>query len=210
MRNNKLSTPTKAVSVIAGLAFTAAVGLTACGNDDDALDGTANDSATSGEEAGHNAADVEFAQGMIPHHVQAVDMSELVPERSDMPELRTLADEIQAAQQPEIDQMTEMLESWGEDVPDPDDPHAGHGDTSGMEGMMSDEEMAALENASGAEFDRMWLTMMIEHHEGAISMSETVLADGSDAEVEELAAEIIEVQREEIDLMRDLLEEVPS
>jgi uncharacterized protein (DUF305 family) len=197
----------RTVLVVTGLALTAAVGLAACGNDDDT-----NDDATNGDATAHSVADVEFAQGMIPHHVQAVDMSALVPERSDMPEVLALAEEIQAAQQPEIDQMTQMLENWGEDVPDADgdDPHAGHGESDDMAGMMSDDDMADLEAASGSEFDRMWLTMMIEHHEGAISMSESVLADGTDSEVEELAAEIIEVQQEEIDVMRDLLEEVPE
>ncbi|WP_166355297.1 DUF305 domain-containing protein [Phytoactinopolyspora limicola] len=191
---------TKAVLHVAGALLVATV-LVSCGGDD--TDDGAGDAA-------FNAADVTFAQGMIPHHAQAIEMSALVPERSTTPEVQALAEDIEAAQQPEIDLMSEMLEAWGEDVPaaDGDDGHAGHGSEDGMAGMMSDDDMAALEDSSGTEFDQMWLTMMIDHHEGAITMSDVVLSDGADPDVADLAEEIIEVQQTEIDQMRDLLEKV--
>jgi uncharacterized protein (DUF305 family) len=198
----RFTMPAKARLVVAGFALMSAV-LAGCGSDD------GDNGATSDQT--FNSADVEFAQGMIPHHAQAIDMAELVPDRSEMAEVQSLAQDIEAAQQPEIDQMSGMLEEWDEDVPDPDaGGHADHGSADGMEGMMSDDDMAALGAATGAEFDRMWLNMMIEHHEGAISMSQSVLDDGVNPEVAELAEEIIEAQQAEIDQMRQLLDEVPS
>jgi uncharacterized protein (DUF305 family) len=198
----RFTMPAKARLVVAGFALMSAV-LAGCGSDD------GDNGATSDQT--FNSADVEFAQGMIPHHAQAIDMAELVPDRSEMAEVQSLAQDIEAAQQPEIDQMSGMLEEWDEDVPDADaGGHADHGSADGMEGMMSDDDMAALGAATGAEFDRMWLNMMIEHHEGAISMSQSVLDDGVNPEVAELAEEIIEAQQAEIDQMRQLLDEVPS
>ncbi len=187
-------------------------GLAACSNDDNS---DADADVTS--DTSHNDADVAFAQEMIPHHAQAIEMSELVPDRAESPEVQALAEDIEAAQQPEIDLMSDMLVGWDEDVPDiegsdgegSDGGHEGHG-ADDMPGMMSHDEMAELDAATGADFDRMWLTMMIEHHEGAITMSEDVLADGTDTDVGHLAEEIIDVQQAEIDQMQGLLEGLPS
>jgi uncharacterized protein (DUF305 family) len=185
MKRNRL---TKIVPALVAAALLA----TACGSDDDV-----------------NDVDVEFAQGMIPHHVQAIDMAQLVVDRTSTPEIIELAGQIEAAQDPEIQVMVGWLEEWGEDVPDTsgadDDGHGGHGDH-GASGMMTDEQMAELESATGEMFDRMFLEMMIEHHEGAIVMAEIQLADGADEDVKEMAQEIIDVQRAEIDHMRDLLD----
>jgi uncharacterized protein (DUF305 family) len=169
-------------------ALASSVTLVACGGDDDL-----------------NTTDVEFAQGMIPHHAQAIDMSRLADGRTTTPEIIELADQIEAAQDPEIRSMTGWLEEWDEEVPDMsggDDN--GHGDH-GASGMMTDDQMMELEGATGEEFDRLFLEMMIEHHEGAIEMAEVQLADGDDDDVKELAQEIIDVQRAEIDYVRDLL-----
>ncbi|MFE6510566.1 DUF305 domain-containing protein [Nocardioides sp. NPDC057767] len=156
--------------------------------------------------AGHNDADVTFAQQMIPHHEQAIDMAEAAESRAESQEVKDLAADIEAAQGPEIETMTGWLESWGEDVPDGGMSDMDHGDMSDdMSGMMSEEDMTALENATGAEFDQMFLTMMIEHHEGAIEMAKTEQADGESADAKALAEDIETAQAEEIQTMQELL-----
>ncbi|MFC5730934.1 MULTISPECIES: DUF305 domain-containing protein [Nocardioides] len=170
--------------------------LAACGNDDETDAG-----------ATHNDADVTFAQQMIPHHQQAIEMSELAETRAASPEVKDLAADIKGAQDPEIETMTGWLESWSEDVPGGDMSGMDHGDRSanGMEGMMSEEEMAELEAASGAEFDRLFLTMMIEHHEGAIDMAKTEQEEGEYPDAIALAEEIEKAQTAEITTMNELL-----
>ena len=170
--------------------------LAACGNEDEA------DAA-----GGHNDADVTFAQEMIPHHQQAIEMAELAESRADSEEVKELAADIEAAQGPEIETMTGWLESWGEDVPDEGMSGMDHGDMSSddMTGMMTDDEMADLEATSGAGFDQMFLTMMIEHHEGAIEMAKTEQAEGEFPEAVDMAEEIETTQAEEIQKMQDLL-----
>nr|WP_203417350.1 DUF305 domain-containing protein [Jiangella ureilytica] len=148
----------------------------------------------------YGPADVQFARQMIPHHAQAVEMADLLPADGVSPELVELAAAIAGAQQPEIDQMTAMLERWGF-VPPP--LKGGHAHE--MAGMLSDEDLAALGAATGAEFERMWLTMMIEHHQGAVDMAEDQLAEGSDAEARELAEQIVDVQDAEIARMEGML-----
>ncbi|MHC3003150.1 DUF305 domain-containing protein [Gordonia sp. GN26] len=170
--------------------------------------------------AKHNDADVEFTTEMIPHHRQAVMMADLVEGRTQNRELITLADAIEDAQDDEIDQMTARLKSWGVPVTghmddDKDSDHGdgmdhgdmgpedmGHGD---MPGMMSAEQMAALRQASGGEFDRLWLEGMIRHHEGAIAMADEVLANGTDPATRTLATQVRTTQQAEIDQMRAML-----
>lgn len=190
-------------------ALMAAVGLllAGCGEDDSDDGGAGAATESNATQAEFNDADVEFAQGMIPHHAQAVEMAQMVPDQGVSPELIELADAIEGAQQPEIDQMTAMLERWGEDVPSTDMGDHGSMD---MEGMMSMEDMDALGAATGAEFEQMFVTMMIEHHEGAIGMAETELSEGQDAEAQELAQAIIEAQQAEITQMEQMLQAAGS
>lgn len=193
---------------IASLA-TAAVLAAGC---TDAAENEATDPATdpTATEESFNTTDVEFAQQMIPHHAQAVQMAQLAPEQGASPELLDLASEIKAAQQPEIDQLTAMLERWGHDVPSTDGgAHAGHV-SDDMAGMMSEADMAQLGESTGAEFDEMWLTMMIEHHEGAVTMAETELAAGAATGPQALAQEIIDAQQAEIDDMEQMLQNSSS
>jgi uncharacterized protein (DUF305 family) len=184
-----------------------AVTLAACGSDASSSADTAATTEASTEAVSAvalNDADIEFAQGMIAHHEQAIEMAEIAldPNRTAGAEVSDLAARIQAAQEPEIDQMTAWLTAAGESITmDMSDGH----DMSSMEGMMSVEQMDALAVATGAEFDRMWLEMMIEHHEGAISQSETVKADGSNPDVLVLADAIISAQQAEITEMQALL-----
>lgn len=158
-----------------------------------------------------NKADQKFVQEMIPHHEQAVVMSEMVNDVEVSGETAALATEIFSAQASEIELMKGFLSEWGVEYDPSSDPHAGHmmsGDESN--GMMTDEELAELENSVGADFEKMWLTMMLAHHKGAIKMAETVVADGKDPRVKTLAETIIGEQQKEIDLIDSLLAKLGS
>jgi uncharacterized protein (DUF305 family) len=148
-----------------------------------------------------NDADVTFLQMMYPHHAQAIDMAKLVAGRSQNQQVITLAQNIEKAQGPEMTQMTGLLESFGKPAPAAGTGHTGMD----MPGMMSAEQMTSLEGLSGAEFDRMWLQMMIDHHTGAIDMSNTELRDGSNPDVKKMAQAIIANQEAEITQMRGML-----
>jgi uncharacterized protein (DUF305 family) len=159
---------------------------------------------TAGAQTGdHNQADVTFAQQMIPHHAQAVEMAKLAPGRTSNAKVLDLAGRIQKAQDPEIRTMTEWLTAWGAQVPSGDMSEMDHGTP--MPGMMPAEEMTQLDHAKDAEFDRMWLTMMITHHQGAIEMANTALSQGGNADVKKLAQQIITTQQAEIADMQALL-----
>jgi uncharacterized protein (DUF305 family) len=199
MKLRLLAAPMIAVALTATLA--------ACGSDDTATtDSVAvTDGSPTAGEVTLNAADIEFAQGMIAHHEQAIEMAEIAldPNTGASAEVVDLATRIQAAQDPEVELMTAWLTAAGESVTmDTSDGH----DMSSMEGMMSADQMDELASMTGAEFDQMWLEMMIAHHEGAVSQSETVKADGSNADVLLLADQIITAQQAEIAEMQALLE----
>lgn len=178
---------------------------TACSSGSDSAVDDTLPAVEAGAAAGFNDADVLFAQGMIPHHREAIAMADmaLAPEAQAGPEVQALATQIKGAQDPEIAQMTTLLESWGQplDMPGMEGMDDMEG-MEGMDGMMSAEEMDALAALSGAEFDAAWAAAMIVHHEGAVSMAQTVKASGSNAEVLALADAIIAGQQAEIDQMR--------
>jgi uncharacterized protein (DUF305 family) len=144
-----------------------------------------------------------FAQMMIPHHQQAVEMSTLAETRASSPKIKALAAEIKEAQQPEIDQMTAWLEEWGIPVMPMDEAMSEHGGH-GMSGMLTDDQMQQLADANGPEFDRLFAEFMILHHEGAIDMAEDVV-DSKDPRVAALAAAIIKTQADEIAHMQGFL-----
>ena len=152
-----------------------------------------------------NDADVMFAQMMYPHHAQAVEMADMANGRTDNPEVLSLASAIAAAQQPEMDQMTAWLTEWGKPAPSADMGQMGGMDHSSGSGMMTAQDMDALMAASGPEFDRQWLTMMIAHHTGAIEMANTEIAGGSNPDAQEMARTIVATQQQEIDTMQRLL-----
>lgn len=190
-------------------AVTAALVLAACGGDDSTGDHGGHDKPAAGSPSGaqagqgdHNAADVAFAQGMIPHHRQAVEMADLAATRASSVQVKKLAEEIKQAQDPEIRTMSGWLRSWGEDVPQPGTDHSGH---HGMPGMMTDADMAKLEKASGKAFDTAFLELMIKHHEGAVDMAETEKSKGADKDAKALAGRIITSQSAEITRMNTLL-----
>jgi uncharacterized protein (DUF305 family) len=137
-----------------------------------------------------------FAQMMIPHHSQAVTMSELALANSTNTEIISLATAIRDAQAPEIKQMQSWL-----DQSDYSGTHAGHMD---MGGMLSDEELAELSTANGSAFDRLFLEGMIAHHEGAIDML-SMIKNSTNSEVKKLSADILTSQSSEIEAMKALL-----
>ncbi|WP_287903469.1 DUF305 domain-containing protein [Arthrobacter sp.] len=147
---------------------------------------------------GHNAADTMFAAMMIPHHRQALEMSGIVLEKQGVPaEVTSLARRIQQAQGPEISTLTSWLSAWGEKQAD----HGGHS----MEGMMSAEDLEQLKSAQGTAAARLFLTQMIKHHEGALTMARTESRDGKDAKAVELSRKIVKDQTAEIAEMKKLL-----
>lgn len=189
------------------IALALVVSLAACGSDDSSSANTAAVDSSSGSVASValNAADIEFAQGMIAHHEQAIEMAEIAldPGTGASPEVVDLATRIKGAQDPEVELMTGWLTAAGEPVVM--DASEGH-DMSSMEGMMTAEQMDAMAAMTGADFDQMWLQMMIAHHEGAVSQSQTVKADGSNADVLALADTIINAQQAEITEMQALFQ----
>ena len=137
--------------------------------------------------------DIMFAEMMIPHHEQAIEMSELAFANTTNPDVLALAEQISGAQEPEIEQM----KSWpGVDAMG----HAGHT----MAGMLDENEMEMLRVSTGADFDRLFLEGMIKHHEGAIDMAEMII-DSANQEVAKLGSSIIASQEAEIQAMKALL-----
>lgn len=144
-----------------------------------------------------------FAQMMIPHHQQAVELAALVPDRSTNAAVVKLAAEIAAQQQPEIDAMRTALTQWGLN---PDEMAHGSGHAGmAMEGMVDDATMIKLEALKGAEFDALWLKSMISHHQGAIAMADVEIKDGKNPEMITLARNIVSAQQAEVDQMTSML-----
>ena len=183
------------------LAVVAALTVAGCGSDTDSNGSTGS---TESSDAKFNDADVTFAQQMIPHHEQAVAMATMAQEQASSTEVKQLAAKIAAAQGPEIDTMTGWLEDWGKEVSSDSEGGMDHSG-SDMSGMMSDAEMESMGAATGAKFDQMFLTMMIEHHTGAIEMAQTEQQDGENPDAIALAKKIEADQTAEIAQMEDLL-----
>lgn len=180
-----------------------------------------------GSDAAHNDADVAFAQGMIPHHQQAIEMVDMLLGKQGIdPEVVSVANTIKNDQGPEIAQMRGWLQEWGvsssstpapsgtempgDNMPGNQMPGGEMGDMPGMSGgghgMMSDADMAALQNAQGAEASRLFLTQMIEHHQGAIMMAQQEIDNGQFPPAVELARRIAASQQAEIDTMQGMLD----
>jgi uncharacterized protein (DUF305 family) len=160
---------------------------------------SASPSAAAAARTDYNDADVTFVQMMYPHHAQAVDMAQLVPGRSQNQQVIALAANIEKAQAPEMEQMASLLQSFGKPAP----TDSGHMD--GMPGMKTGDQMNALKALSGKDFDRLWLQMMIDHHTGAVTMSNNELAAGTNPDAKSLAQKIIANQQAEINQMRSML-----
>lgn len=179
-------------------------------NDDagmDGISGTNHGSSSTPNEVSteFNDADVAFTNEMIMHHQQAIEMADLVLDKDGVdPDVITLAENIKAAQQPEIDLMRSWLETWGE-------PTLNAGDMDGMDHggvgmMMSDDDMNALDAATGAEASSLFLEQMIVHHQGAIDMAEQEIENGKNPDAIELANKIVDDQTAEIQKMQEMLQ----
>jgi uncharacterized protein (DUF305 family) len=185
-------------SVAGVLAAAAAAGglLAGCGSNTSPATTPPPSAVSSAPAAGqqqHNQADVVFLQNMIPHHARAITMSQMARNRAASPKVKDLAARIEAEQGPEIQQMRSLLTAWG--APAPATPGGmGQGQ---MPGMMS-----------GTGFDRMFLQMMIVHHQSAIDMSQTELAQGSNPDARRLAQQIITAQQAEVREMQTLLQQI--
>jgi uncharacterized protein (DUF305 family) len=198
-------------------ALAATLVLAACGTADTSgmsgMKPSASATSSAAASSGANDADVEFATMMIPHHAQAIAMADLALKQAADVQVKALAPNIKAAQGPEVKLMSGWLTGWGEPVPGNDAESGmsgmdGMGDQSG--GMMSAKEMSGLGKATGSTFDRMWLTMMIRHHEGAVVMAKTSLAKGKSADARKLATAIIDGQSAEISEMKSILSKIPA
>lgn len=156
----------------------------------------------------HADADVTFARDMVPHHEQAIVMSDIIlAKRGIDPRVTELAGQIKAAQGPEIATMQQWLTEWGAATSSGHEGHDMGGDPSAHAamGMMSDQQLEELRNAEGVEAARLFLTGMITHHEGAVTMAQTEVDTGRDQKAVHLAREIIETQQREIEQMKQIL-----
>ncbi|MFF5188010.1 DUF305 domain-containing protein [Streptomyces sp. NPDC000345] len=187
--------------------------LSACGDDGDDMagmdHGRSSSSAAATAEAGaaksgdFNDADVTFAQMMIPHHEQAVEMAELADGRASDSEIKDLAGKIEQAQDPEIKTMKGWLTSWNQPTAMESMPGMDHGS---MNGMMSDEDMDELKGMKGAEFDKMFAQMMIDHHNGAIAMAKDEQKNGQNADAKKMASDIVTGQSAEVKQLQSILD----
>ncbi|WP_299569276.1 DUF305 domain-containing protein [uncultured Williamsia sp.] len=195
-----------AVAAVA-LAAGAAIALTACGSSSNGASGSAAASSVTASTGSHNAADGMFVQMMIPHHEQAVEMSDmLLAKRGIDARVVSLAQEITASQGPEITTMTRWASSWGVSTGGGMD-HGGM-DHGSMSGMMSAGDMNRLKAAQGRDAARLFLEQMIEHHTGAITMAQNEIRDGQDSSAKRLAESIATTQQREIATMKQLLTQV--
>jgi uncharacterized protein (DUF305 family) len=238
--------PKTVVTAVAALATVAAIG--ACSNSTTTKEATQSptpssaQSSTAAPAAAHNQADMMFARMMIPHHQQAIEMSDMILGKQGIdPRVVDLAKQIKAAQGPEIQQMQGWLNQWG--MPgmngSPGNSPADHGgmhgsgtgtaaptpttmpsgsmmpgmpgmpgmgdNTPGMAGMMSPADMQALQNAQGVQASKLFLTQMIQHHQGAITMAQNEIKNGQFKDAITLATSIASSQQKEIDTMNQIL-----
>jgi uncharacterized protein (DUF305 family) len=210
---------------LAGALLAGALVLAGCSDDPahegmsgmaDSSSASASAEASADTSASFNDADVAFAQGMLPHHEGALEMAQLAGDRAADPRVLDLAARIEAAQAPEIDTLTGWLDEWGATAGSSSSAgmestdHNGH-DTGDLDSGMGDEmgmDIGALAAASGAEFDRLFLTQMIAHHQGAVAMAEIEIADGQNPDAIALAESIRDSQNAEIGQMQALLAEL--
>ncbi|MFH9818566.1 DUF305 domain-containing protein [Streptomyces sp. NPDC017230] len=211
--------PARRLAVV-GLVAAGSVFLAACGGDGDEMSGmdhgSNNSSASataSGQAAGSaeqgknfNDADVAFAQMMIPHHEQALEMAKLADGRASDAEVKDIAQKIENAQDPEIKTMKGWLEAWGQPTQMESMPGMDHGGHGSGDGMMSDADMKKLKGMKGTEFDKAFAEMMIEHHNGAIIMAQDEQKNGKYADAKKMADDIVKGQSAEVEQLQSILD----
>lgn len=187
--------------------------LSACGTDDGmsgmghggtSATASASASASAAAPGAFNDADVMFAQMMIPHHEQALEMAELADGRAEDPEVKRLVAAIEQAQDPEIRKMRSWLKGWGR--PESAGHGAGGGSGHGMAGMMSEQDMKELAATKGTAFDRKFAELMIAHHDGAVAMAKDERKNGRNATAKQLADDVVRTQSTEIAELRKILD----
>ncbi len=190
---------TALAAIIALTGCSTGSGSTASGMDHNTNSGTmAASSAPAAADASHNGTDTLFAQGMIPHHAQAVEMSGMMLAKHGIDaRITALATKIKAAQGPEIEKMTGWLKAWNEST----QMAGGHA----MSGMMGEDDLRKLDAAQGNEAAKLFLTQMIAHHEGAVEMANAEVRSGKNAEAVQLGRDIASAQTTEIADMKQLL-----
>lgn len=190
-----------------GVTLAAVLSLAACGVSDSPnqvaaqAQGTSAAPSVPAANADFNTADVTFAQHMIEHHKQAVEMAQMALDMSANPKVKALAQAINDAQSPEITTLTGWLTAWGQQVAMPAHPHAPDALPSGM---MTGPQMAGLHKAKGKTFDTLFLKEMIAHHQGAINLSNTEHKDGKSTDAVSLAAKIAKDQKAQVSTMKHL------
>ncbi|MFG2573034.1 DUF305 domain-containing protein [Streptomyces sp. NPDC048481] len=200
-------------ATLAAVCAAAALTLAACGTggDGEASSAPAAPSSSSAAADAHNRQDVSFAQGMIPHHRQALEMAELAAGRTASAQVEDLASRIEKAQNPEITAMSGWLTAWGEKVPAKSGSMAGsmpgmdHSGGTAMPGMMGAADMDRLTKASGKEFDTLFLTMMVRHHQGAVDMAAVEKSKGAYGPARTMAGSVVTAQTAEIAEMNRIL-----
>ena len=206
-----MAVKTRSPLISTAVAVAIALGLTGCAAStnasvDNAKSGTSNNhhsnsNSAESSAAGFSGADIMFAQMMIPHHQQAVDMGTLAESRAQNQAVKAIAARIKAEQAPEITQMNSWLQRAGASL------DMGH--DMGMGGMLSTEQMGELSQASGAAFDVLYVTGMIGHHEGAIHMAQMVV-DSNNAEAKTLGEAIISSQTKQVAELQEILAKLPK
>ena len=192
------TTTTRTLAIAAALTL----GLTLASCSTNNSSSNAGSSASTSAASAHNDQDVMFAQMMLPHHKQAVQMSDVLLAKGDGvdPNVATLAKQIKAEQGPEITQLTSWLQGWGEPT---ESEHSGMGHS--MSGMMSDSDMTDLDQASAKDAGKLFLQQMVQHHEGAVDMAKTEVDKGKNTDAVAMAKSIVSSQTEQITQMKDML-----
>ncbi len=201
-----------------------AFGMSACGSEGNTTG--SEPAAAPATDGSFNDADVTFAQGMLPHHLQAVEMARLAKSRAGSPGVKALAASILTRQQPEVAQLRQLLSQWGRSMDTSMESITGMESMRGMPGMESMEgmanleatmsgmasssEMAELRAATGREFDRLFLTMMLAHHRTAVKRAQTEQAEGKDGAAIALAKKIERAQTSEVARLEKLRAAVGS
>jgi uncharacterized protein (DUF305 family) len=195
------STSSRIVAVIAALGIAAVV--SSCSTGEDHTQHAASPTTAVQTIAVHNADDIGFAQMMIPHHQQAIDLGAMAAVHTTNQAVRILAAKIAGEQQPEVDAMKALLLQWDVD-PNAMGEHSGHGGAA-MQGMVDDATMTKLRSLNGPQFDTLWLQAMINHHQGAIEMAKAEIANGKSVDLISMAKAMVTAQQSEINQMKQML-----
>ncbi|MDP9736108.1 DUF305 domain-containing protein [Curtobacterium sp. 260] len=199
------TTTTRTLAIAAALTLGLTLASCSAGSSSSDADSSSSSSSTSTASASasaHSDQDVMFAQMMLPHHKQAVEMSDMLLAKGSGVDtgVTDLAKQIKAEQSPEIKQLTSWLKSWGEPT---ESGHLGMGHS--MSGMMSDSDMSDLDKSSAKNAGQLYLEQLVQHHEGAVDMAKTEVTKGANIDAVRMAKSIVSGQTEQITQMKDML-----